>query len=83
MSTPSGRGDRPYRVAGLASHRGTNLRHIDAACKTEGVRAELALLISNNSGSAIIEYARMNDIPWRHFSTLTHHRPRPARPGNP
>ncbi|MEA2704527.1 MAG: phosphoribosylglycinamide formyltransferase 1 [Actinomycetota bacterium] len=72
MSTPSGRGDQLLRVAGLASHRGTNLRHIDAACRTEGVRAELALLISNNSGSGIVDYARKNAIPWRHFSTRTH-----------
>ena len=63
---------RPLRIAGLASHRGTNLRHIDAACRTEGVRAELALLISNNSSAAILDYAREQSIPGIHLSSQTH-----------
>lgn len=66
------RGDRPLRIAGLASHRGTNLRHIDAACKTDGVKAELALLISNNSAAPILRYARLNSIPSMHLSGVTH-----------
>lgn len=67
---------RPLRIAGLASHRGTNLRHIDAACETEGVRAELALLISNNSTAPILDYAREQLIPGLHLSSQTH--PDPA-----
>lgn len=63
---------RAVRIAGLASHRGTNLRHIDAACQPESVAAELALLISNNSGSSILHYARTNAIPWVHLSSKTH-----------
>lgn len=72
MSTSSAASDGPYRVAGLASHGGTNLRHIDAACRADGVTAELALLISNNSGSEILGYARTNQIPSLHLSTRTH-----------
>lgn len=67
---------RPLRIAGLASYRGTNLRHIDAACRAESVNAELALLISNNSDAAILGYARTNEIPWLHISSKTH--PEPA-----
>ena len=67
--------DRVLRIAGLASHRGTNLRHIDAACRTEGVRAELALLISNNSAAPILRYARLNSIAWMHLSGRTHATP--------
>lgn len=63
---------RPLRIAGLASHRGTNLRHIDATCRTEGVRAELALLISNNSTAPILDYAREHSIPDMHLSGQTH-----------
>lgn len=63
---------RPLRIAGLASHRGTNLRHIDAACRTEGVRAELALLISNNSTAPILDYAREQSIPGLHLSGQSH-----------
>lgn len=63
---------RPLRIAGLASYRGTNLRHIDAACRTEGVRAELALLISNNSMAPILDYAREQSIPGMHLSSQTH-----------
>jgi phosphoribosylglycinamide formyltransferase 1 len=65
-------GGRPLRIAGLASHRGTNLRHIDDACRTEGVRAELALMISNNSTAPILDYARDHAIPGLHLSSQTH-----------
>ncbi len=69
MSTDS---ERPLRIAGLASYRGTNLRHIDTACKREGVRAEIALLISNNSTAGILEYGRQQSIPGMHLSGQTH-----------
>lgn len=71
-ASPAHRGDRPLRIAGLASHRGTNLRHIDAACKRDGVNAELALLVSNNSAAPILRYARTKSIPWMHLSGVTH-----------
>lgn len=71
----AGQSHGPLRIAGLASHRGTNLRHIDAACKEEGVNAELSLLISNNSAAPILRYARINSIPWMHLSGVTHSGP--------
>lgn len=63
------------RIAGFASHRGTNLRHIDAACRAGHAKATLALLVSNNSGAEILDYAREQTIPWAHLSSGTHAEP--------
>lgn len=68
------------RIAGFASYRGTNLRHIDAACRAGHesagpARATLALLVSNNSGAEILDYAREQAIPWIHLSGGTHPEP--------
>lgn len=60
------------RIAGVASHGGTNLRHIHRACNDGSVSARLALLVSNNSKSPILKYARSNQIAWRHMSGQTH-----------
>lgn len=60
------------RVAGLASHRGTNLRHIVRECNAGDIKAELTLLISNNSGAPILSYADANGIASRHLSAKTH-----------
>lgn len=68
--TPPRRG--PLRIAGLASHRGTNLRHIDDVCRSGSVNAQLVLLVSNNGDAAVLEYARGRGIPWRHLSGRTH-----------
>ncbi len=65
-------GDGPLRIAGLASHNGTNLRHIDAACRVGTLDAELVVLLSNNGDASIIDYAREHGIAWRHLSGRTH-----------
>lgn len=72
MSPSSGGRARPLRIAGIASHRGTNLRHIDDVCHSGSVDAELVLLISNNGASGILSYAKSRPIASRHLSGKTH-----------
>jgi phosphoribosylglycinamide formyltransferase-1 len=62
----------PLRIAGIASHNGTNLRHIDAACRAGSLNAELVVLVSNNGEASILDYARERGIAWRHLSARTH-----------
>lgn len=60
------------RIGVLASGQGTNLQAIIDACGTRELSAEVALVISNNSGSYALERARRANIPARHVSTRTH-----------
>ena len=68
--------DGRLRIAGIASHNGTNLRHIDAACRAGDIAAELVVLVSNNGDASILDYARQHAIAWRHLSGRTHPDPR-------
>lgn len=65
----------PLRIAGLASHRGTNLRHLHEACRSGSLDAELVLLVSNNGDAAILSYAESQGIAGRHLSGRTHPNP--------
>ncbi|MEA2827246.1 MAG: phosphoribosylglycinamide formyltransferase 1 [Actinomycetota bacterium] len=65
-------GDGPLRIAGIASHNGTNLRHIDAAGRAGTLDAELVVLVSNNGEATILDYARDHGIAWCHLSSRTH-----------
>jgi phosphoribosylglycinamide formyltransferase 1 len=65
-------GDAPLRIAGIASHNGTNLRHVDAACRAGTVDAEMVVLLSNNGDAGILDYARQHGVPWHHLSGRTH-----------
>lgn len=56
------------RIGFLASHNGTNMRAIVAACRGGALPAEPALLISNNGGSTAIAWARDNGVPSAHIS---------------
>ncbi|MSO98203.1 MAG: phosphoribosylglycinamide formyltransferase [Rhodospirillaceae bacterium] len=56
------------RLAFLASHNGTNMRAIVAACRMGRLNAEPALLISNNRDCGAIAWADLQDIPWQHLS---------------
>lgn len=59
-------------LAFLASHNGTNMRAIVAACKTGVLRAmQPILLISNNGDSQAIAWAKQNKIEARHISAKT------------
>ncbi len=64
-------GDAPLRIAGIASHNGTNFRHIDAACRAGTLDAELAVLVSNNGDATILDYAREHGVDWCHLSSRT------------
>lgn len=63
---------RKLRVGVLVSHHGSNLRALHRAALEPGARFEIAAVISNNSGSAGLAYARENRIPARHLSAKTH-----------
>ncbi len=56
----------------LASHRGTNLQAIVDACSSGRLRAEPAVVISNNSGSGAAQRAKRAGIPFQHLSGKTH-----------
>ncbi|HEY0397228.1 MAG TPA: phosphoribosylglycinamide formyltransferase [Acidimicrobiia bacterium] len=68
-------GDGPLRIAGIASHNGTNLRHIDAAGRAGTLHAEVVVLVSNNGEATILDYARAQGIDWCHLSARTHSDP--------
>lgn len=56
------------RLGFLASHNGSNMRAIVAACRDGSLAAEPAVLISNNGDSGAIEWARANAVPAVHIS---------------
>jgi len=56
------------RLAFLASHNGTNMRAITAACRQGRLNAVPALLISNNAAAPAIAWADLQGMAWRHLS---------------
>ena len=60
------------RLCAFASGRGSNVRAIHAAIVRGDLPAELALVISNNSGSGVLAWAREHDVPATHISGKTH-----------
>ncbi len=58
-------------LAFLASHNGTSMRAIVAACRDGSLRASPAVLISNNGDSAVMAWAKENKIPTVHISAKT------------
>lgn len=58
-------------IAFLASHNGTNMRAIVAACRDGRLRADAVALISNNGDSTAIAWAKQNRIPAVHISAKT------------
>ncbi|WP_043183130.1 phosphoribosylglycinamide formyltransferase [Streptomyces sp. NRRL F-5123] len=60
------------RVAVLVSHTGSNLRALYEASKEPAAGYEIALVISNNSGSRGLAFARGHGIPAAHLSGRTH-----------
>ncbi|MBF6220727.1 phosphoribosylglycinamide formyltransferase [Nocardia abscessus] len=63
------------RVAVIASHNGSNLRALHRASSVADAQFRIVLVISNNSDSGALRYARDNRIPARHLSGRTHHDP--------
>ena len=60
------------RLGCLASGTGTNLQAIMDAAASGELRADVAVVISNNSGSGALQRARRAGIPGFHFSGMTH-----------
>ncbi|UAK30920.1 phosphoribosylglycinamide formyltransferase [Nocardia asteroides] len=63
------------RVAVIASHNGSNLRAMHRASGVPDARFRIVLVISNNSDSGALRYARDHQIPVRHLSGRTHDDP--------
>lgn len=58
----------PLKLAFLASHNGTNMRAVVAACRDGTLDATPSLLISNNRDSAALQWARDNGLAHLHIS---------------
>lgn len=56
----------------LASHRGSNLQAVIDACNSGRLRANPAVLITNNRDSGALDRAHREGIPAHHLSTRTH-----------
>lgn len=56
------------RLGFLASHNGTNMRAIVAACRAGRLNADATLLISNNRDCGAIAWADLQGVPWQHMS---------------
>src|SRR5687767_10577820 len=66
----------PLRLGLLASHGGSNLGAIVAACREGRIDAAPVVVIGNNSDAFALERARRANIPVYHLSSRTH--PDPA-----
>jgi phosphoribosylglycinamide formyltransferase 1 len=59
----------------LASHDGSNMQAVIAACKTGVLNAKPAAVISNNGDSGALLKAKKEGIPYYHLSSKTHPEP--------
>lgn len=59
----------------LASGEGTTLQSIVDACADGRIRGQVAVVISNNSGSGALRRARAAGMPAHHLSSVTHPEP--------
>jgi phosphoribosylglycinamide formyltransferase-1 len=60
------------RLGFLASHGGSAARHLTAACRDGRLDAEPAVLISNNSRSPALAWARAQGLAAAHLSSARH-----------
>ena len=56
----------------LASHNGTLMQAVVKACREGVLAAKPKLVISNNSKSGALNFAREEGLLWRHLSSSTH-----------
>jgi len=59
----------------LASHHGSNMQAVVAACRAGYLRATPCVVISNNSQAEALAWARQAGLPAYHLSTTTHPAP--------
>ncbi len=60
------------RLTAFASGRGSNVAALHAAITRGQLKAELALVVSNNSGAKVLKYAAAHGIATAHISGKTH-----------
>lgn len=60
------------RISFIASHGGSSARHIIAAIKQKTLTAELGVVITNNSDSAILSWCQEQSIPVHLINAKTH-----------
>ncbi len=63
------------RIAVLASHGGSILQAVMDACAVGDIKAEVALVVSNNSGALALRRAAAADMKTLHLSSRTHPQP--------
>jgi phosphoribosylglycinamide formyltransferase-1 len=68
----------PLKIGFLASHSGSSMRAIVGAIRAGTLEAEALLLVSNNSDSAALAWAREQGLPARHISGRTEGSPEAA-----
>lgn len=64
--------EQSFRIGVLASGAGTTLQAVIDACEDGRVAADVAVVVTNNSGSGAAARARRHDIPVVHLSGVTH-----------
>jgi phosphoribosylglycinamide formyltransferase 1 len=60
------------RLAIFASGAGTTAQAVIDACAAGRIDGEVALIVANNAGAAVLERAATAQVPWRHLSARTH-----------
>jgi phosphoribosylglycinamide formyltransferase-1 len=60
------------RISFIASHGGSSARHIIAAIKQKTLAAEVGVVITNNSDSAILRWCQEQQIPVHLINAKTH-----------
>jgi phosphoribosylglycinamide formyltransferase 1 len=60
--------NKPLRLGFLASHNGSSMKAIVAAIQQKKLSAVPCIVISNNSDSGALQFAKENSIPFTHVS---------------
>lgn len=60
------------RLGFLCSHKGRNMQSVVAGCRDGRLPAEPVVVVSNNSDSAALAFARQKGISAYHLSSVTH-----------
>lgn len=63
--------ERPLFLGFLASHNGSSMRYIQKSIESKKLDAQIKVVISNNSTSPALEFARDHNIRTEHISSKT------------